>query len=155
EHLPMKHGPEPSFRERMGKFAKRHPALCGTTTIAMISIVLIGLLGAGVVRIYGALREVHARLKVREFDRNFTETQSLLNSALGHDEHLKRGLKMATNALEELESATGSPPLSAGWPSYLTVRERRRLSEQLIELVMLQARARVMVAKSHGTEHDR
>ena len=26
EHLPMKHGPEPSFRERMGKFARRHPA---------------------------------------------------------------------------------------------------------------------------------
>ena len=30
ENLPMKHGPEPSFRERMGKFARRHPAICGT-----------------------------------------------------------------------------------------------------------------------------
>ena len=42
EHLPMKHCPEPSFRERMGKFARRHPALCGTTSLALISIVLIG-----------------------------------------------------------------------------------------------------------------
>ena len=34
EDLPMKHCPEPSFRERMGKFARRHPGLCGTTSIA-------------------------------------------------------------------------------------------------------------------------
>jgi eukaryotic-like serine/threonine-protein kinase len=154
-HLPMKHGPEPSLRERMGKFVKRHPALCGTTSIALISILLVGLLGVGVVWIYGALLGAHARLKISQFERNFTEIQFLLNSAARSDEHLKRGLQMATTELEQLEGATGSPPLNAGWPKRLTVNERRRLGEQLIELVMLHARARVMVATRHGSEHDR
>jgi serine/threonine protein kinase/tetratricopeptide (TPR) repeat protein len=155
EHLPMKHGPEPSFRERTAKFAKRHPAICGTTSITILSVLLIGLLGAGVVKIYGALQEVYPRLKVRQFDRNFTEIQFRLNSAAASDEHLKRGLQMATYELEQLEGGTGTPPLSAGWPKRLTVKERRRLGEQFIELIMLHARARVMVATRHGSEHDR
>ena len=42
-----------------------------------------------------ALQDVYARVKVRQFDRTFTEIQFLLNTASGSDEHLKRGLKLA------------------------------------------------------------
>jgi serine/threonine protein kinase/tetratricopeptide (TPR) repeat protein len=155
EHLPMKHGPEPSFRERMGKFAKRHPALCGTTSIALMSILLIALLWVGIVKTFGALQDVYARLMVRQFDRNFTESQFLLYASAGSDRDLKRGLILATKELEQLENDTGSPPLSAGWPRRLTVTERHRLGEQLVELIMLEARARVMVARRHGSERER
>ena len=41
DNLPMKHGPEPSVRERMGKFARRHPGLCGSTSIALFSLVYL------------------------------------------------------------------------------------------------------------------
>ena len=155
ENLPMKHAPEPSFRERMGKFAKRHPAICGTTSIAMISIVVIALLTTAVVQTYGAFQGVYARVKVRQFDRNFTEIQFLLNTASGSDEHLKRGLKLAAHELAELKAETGSRPLSEGWPTRLTANEQKRLREQWIELTMLEARARVTVATRHGSEPER
>ena len=155
EHLPMKHGPEPSFRERMGKFAKRHPALCGTTSIALISILLIGLLGTAVVQTYGAFQGVYARVKVRQFDRNFTEIQFLLNTASGSDDHLKRGLKLAAHELGELEADIGPRGHWEGWPSRLTTTERRRLREQMVELTMLEARARVTVASRHASERER
>jgi eukaryotic-like serine/threonine-protein kinase len=155
DHLPMKHAPEPSFRERIGKFAKRHPALCGTTSIALISILLIALLGVGVVRTFGALQDVYARLMVGQFDRKVTEIQFLLNTSVGSDLYHKRGLMMATEALGQLEGDTGSPPLTAGWPKRLTVTERRRLGEQFVELLMLEARARITVARRHGSERER
>ncbi len=151
----MKYAPEPSFRERMGKFAKRHPAICGTTSLAVISIVVIALLTTAVVQTYGAFQGVYARVKVRQFDRNFTESQFLLNTASGSDEHLKRGLKLAAHELAELKAETGARPLSEGWPTRLTANEQKRLREQWIELTMLEARARVTVATRHGSEPER
>ncbi len=154
DNLPMKHGREPSFRERMGKFARRHPALCGTTSITLISIVLIALLGTAVVKTYGALIDVYARVKVRQFDRSFTEVQFLLNTANGSDDHLKRGLRLVSHELADIKSGTGSPPGSTGWPARLLTTERKRFREQLVEMMMLEARARVTLAKRHGTEGE-
>ena len=151
----MKHGPEPSFRERMGKFARRHPALCGTTSMALISVVLVALLGTAVVKIYGVLQDVHARLRVRQFDHSFTEIQFLLNTASGSDEHLKRGLRMANQEIGSIKAETGSKLGSAGWPRRLTATEQKRLREQMVEMIMLEARARVTLAKRHGSETDR
>ena len=77
----MKHCPEPSIRERMGKFARRHPGLCGSTSIALISVVLIGLLGGTVALGYDKMQDLFARVRIRSFDREFTEIQFLLNTA--------------------------------------------------------------------------
>ncbi len=155
EHLPMKHGPEPSFRERMGKFARRHPGLCGATSITLIALVLIAFLGATIVMGHRILQDIYARVQIRRFDRNFTEIQFLLNSASDSDENLKRGLAKASKELAHLEGETGLPPLTEGWPTRVTLVERRRLREQLVELIMLDARARVTRAKRHGSEDDR
>jgi eukaryotic-like serine/threonine-protein kinase len=154
ENLPMKHGPEPSFRERMGKFARRHPALCGTTSITLISIVLIAFLGTAVVKTYGVLGDVYARVKVRQFDRSFTEVQFLLNTASGSDDRLKRGLRKVSHELNDLRAGTGAPPGTSGWPARLSATEQKRFREQLVEMIMLEARARVTLAKRHGTERE-
>src|SRR5262249_5673083 len=108
DNLPMKHGPEPSFRERTGKFAKRHPVICGTTSIALFAIVLIGLLIGGIAKTYGALEDLYARVKIRQFDRDFTESQFLLNTPVGSDEHFTRGLKLAKKQLDQFDSGSGS-----------------------------------------------
>ena len=139
ENLPMKHGPEPSFRERMGKFARRHPTLCGTTSITLISIVLVALLGTTVVQLFAGAASTFSAAKVRQFDHKFTQVQFLLNTATGSDDHMKRGLIAARRELEELGSQTGSPALSAGWPKRLTALEQTRLREQFVEMVMLEA----------------
>ncbi len=112
----MKHGPEPSFRERMGKFARRHPALCGTTSIAFISIIMIALLGTAVVKIFRLLQVFQARVAVRHFDRTFTAIQFLLSAASGADDRLKRGLRSAHQEIERIKADTGSPPGTRAGP---------------------------------------
>jgi eukaryotic-like serine/threonine-protein kinase len=72
EYLPMKHGPEPSARERIGKWGRRHPALCGSTSIALISLVLLVLLGATVALVYDRMQGLAARVMIRVFERDFT-----------------------------------------------------------------------------------
>ena len=75
DDLPMKYCPEPSVRERMGKFARRHPGLCGSTSIAILAILLVGLLGGAVTLVYDKMQDLSARVRYRVFDHDFTEIQ--------------------------------------------------------------------------------
>ena len=155
DNLPMKHGPEPSVRERMGKFARRHPGLCGSTSIALLSLVLLVAMGAAAVFGYGLIQELAARLQWRIFDKDFTEIQFLLNTADASDEHLRRGIAKADTAFRYLGLADEKPAPSAGWFRRLKPDEQRRSREQLVELIMLEARARERLAKKRGSEADR
>ena len=115
----MKHCPEPSVRERMGKFARRHPGLCGSTSIAVLAVMAIGLLGGALTLVYDKMQELSARVQYRIFDRNFTESQFLLNTAGGSNEHLKKGIAKAVQTMKALGATTIAPALgangSAGW----------------------------------------
>ena len=44
-HRPLRYAPEPSLRERMTKWARRHPTLCSSTSIAILALTLMLLLG--------------------------------------------------------------------------------------------------------------
>lgn len=152
ENLPMKHCPEPSLRERLGKLARRHPTLCGTTSIAIICGLLIGLFAGTTVLVYEKLVQLDARVRLRVFDRDFTECQFLLNTVDGSRKHLSDGLQKARETLHELKVDAGADPRCAEWTRRLTRKERSHLREQLAELVMLEARASVMLATQVGTE---
>jgi serine/threonine protein kinase/tetratricopeptide (TPR) repeat protein len=155
DHLPMKHCPEPSMRERMAKFAWRHPGLCGSTSIALISIVLIGALGATIAVGYDQLQHLFARVRIRSFDRDYTEVQFLLNTAGCSDERLKRGIALSRRTLSELGFGPGGPARLGGWQKRLTPEEEQRFREQVAELIMLDARAGVLLASKTGNEADR
>ncbi len=140
ENLPMKHGPEPSPRERMCKWARRHPGLCGSSSIALISIVLLLMLGGAVALVYDKMQGLAARVMIRVFERDFTEIQFLLNTASVSDEHLTRGLAKATSTLARLGVEEDGRLGWSAWQQPLTPAERRRLREQAVELIMLDAR---------------
>ena len=95
DDLPMKHCPEPSLRERLGKWARRHPGLTGSTTIALASVVLLGLLTASIMLVYDGLIDLSARMKLQAFDRGFIDSQFLLHVAGPNDEFLKQGMQKA------------------------------------------------------------
>src|SRR5437588_517342 len=43
DHLPLKYAPEPSWRERFGKWVYRHPGLTSSTSVALVAaLVLLG-----------------------------------------------------------------------------------------------------------------
>ena len=153
--LPMKHGPEPSLRERAGKFARRHQALCSSTSIAIISLAFIVALGAGVAAVHSGMQGLVARFQRQAFEREFTEAQFLLNTAGASNRHLAGGLIVARRLFDRLDlPADGGDP-SAYWFRHITSAERHRLREQIIELMLLEARARVLIASRQGPESGR
>jgi eukaryotic-like serine/threonine-protein kinase len=154
-NLPMKHCPEPSVRERMGKWARRHPGLCSSTSIALLATLLIGLLGASVALVYDRMQDLSARVRYRVFDQNFAEVQFLLNTTSNSSEHVKKGIEEAAQTIAMAGDMTGTPARWDGWVQRLTPQERQRLREQIIELLMLEARAHVVVANQLGTAEER
>ena len=155
DDLPMKHCPEPSVRERMAKWARRHPGLCGSTSIAILAILLIGLLGGAVTLVYDKMQDLSARVRYRVFDQDFTEIQFLLNTTGGSNEHLKKGIAKAAQTIEPFGATTATPARWGDWVRRLTPEEGRRLREQVVELIMLEARARVLLASQSGSNDDR
>jgi serine/threonine protein kinase/tetratricopeptide (TPR) repeat protein len=155
DDLPLKHTPEPSLRERAGKFARRHRALCSSSSIALISLVFIVAMGTAVTVGYRGMQGLAARFQRQAFERDFVEAQFLLNTAGPSDRHLVAGLARARALFEQLELAEGRTRLAARWFPRLTIAEQRRVREQVVELMVLEARARVMLSSHHGTKSDR
>jgi eukaryotic-like serine/threonine-protein kinase len=155
EHRPMKHCPEPSLVERLGKWAKRHPGLCGSTSIALIAIVLLGLMGGTVFLVHDKMQQFAARVRIGVFDREFAECQFLLHTASGSSEHLKKGLDKARQTIDKLGIEPEGRAGFSEWDHRLMPAEQKRLREQIVELIMLDASARVMLADRRGSEADR
>ncbi|MGP0066499.1 MAG: protein kinase domain-containing protein, partial [Isosphaeraceae bacterium] len=155
DDLPMRHCSEPSFRERMGKFARRHPVLCGTTSIAILSILLLAGMGTAVVFAVGAVRDLAVRFQRQRFDRDFTETQFLLNTAAASDGNLAKGLAKAQECFKDLEMLDDETGRLSGWVLGLPRDEQQRLRELTVELIMLEARARILHAQKFGSESQR
>jgi tetratricopeptide (TPR) repeat protein len=171
DDLPMKHCPEPSVKERLGKWARRHPGLCGSTSIALISVVIIGLLAGSASYVYGSMLGLAARMKAQAFDRAFINSQFLLNVA-GHDrELLKKGVWDAKDTLGQMGISEPAPEVISNlgkasgsrsdhlpaWIGRLNPEEARRARRKIVELLVLEARAGVMLAAQEGSqvEHRR
>ena len=169
EDLPMKHCPEPSLRKRLGKWARRHPGLCGSTTIALVALVLLGLMTVSIMLVYDGMLDLAARMKLQAFDHGLIDSQFLLSVAGRNDEFLKKGTRTARKLLGQVgiadETTTGragarrardaGQKLPAQWLLRLEPEEARRLRRQIVELLILEARAGVIVASHGGSEDDR
>lgn len=99
ENLPMKHCPEPSPRERLAKWARRHPALSSSTSIAVVLLLLVAMLAGSVAFVYDRMMGLAARIKLQAFDHDFVDSQFLLNVGSGNDEFLKKGMRQAKQTL--------------------------------------------------------
>ncbi|MGZ3319034.1 MAG: serine/threonine-protein kinase, partial [Isosphaeraceae bacterium] len=169
EDLPMKHCPEPSLRERLGKWARRHPGLCGSTTIALVALVLLGLMTVSIMLVYDGMLDLAARMKLQAFDHGLIDSQFLLSVAGRNDEFLKKGTRTARKLLGQVgiadETTAGragarrardaGQKLPAQWLLRLEPEEAPRLRRQIVELLILEARAGVIVASHGGSEDDR
>jgi serine/threonine protein kinase/tetratricopeptide (TPR) repeat protein len=155
DDLPMKYAPEPSLRERVAKFSRRHRALCSSTSIALIGLTLILVMGAAAVAVYGGMQGLVARFQRQAFERDFVEAQFLLNTADASDRHLRAGLAKAVELLDRLPLADGRAAPDSAWFRSLTGGEQRRMRQELVELTILEARARVQLASRRGSDSDR
>jgi tetratricopeptide (TPR) repeat protein len=146
-HRPLRYAPEPSLRERTTKWAKRHPTLCSSTSIALLALTLILLLGAAVWFVTEALRNASARLHHGAFQAAFEECQFLLNTNGGPPEHLEQGIRLARHTLEGY-GVGGPGDWTAGpFVRRLPAAEQRALCEEISELVLLEVRASITLAE--------
>jgi tetratricopeptide (TPR) repeat protein len=169
DDLPMRHCPEPSLKERLRKWARRHPGLCGSTTIAFVSLLLMGLLAGSALYVYDSMLGLAARMKAQAFDRAFINSQFLLNVSGRDREFLKKGMREAKDTLGQMGIAEPAPEVIArlgrgsasrydhlqAWIGRLNSEEARRVRRKVVELLVLDARAGVLLAAHDGSEAER
>jgi serine/threonine protein kinase/Tfp pilus assembly protein PilF len=155
DDLPLKHTPEPSLRERLAKWVRRHPRACGSTSITLASVTVLLVFGVFLALMRSNLQDVSARLKYRMFQSKFDECQLLLNTSSGPTDHLSRGIAEASKALDLEGIDTSGQWRPDFWVGRLTASEQEYIRERTVELILLEARARTALAERRGSEVDR
>jgi eukaryotic-like serine/threonine-protein kinase len=139
--LPLKHAPERSVRERLQKWARRHPRLTSSTSIAALAGLLLVALSLG----YVSRRDRLARLEAEECRRLFVDdartAKTLLNRLEPNRNELLEGAGLCSRALERY-GIINDP----SWTDRAAVRllpevERQRLCADAGELLLVWARA--------------
>jgi serine/threonine protein kinase/Tfp pilus assembly protein PilF len=139
--LPLKHAPEPSLRERLQKWARRHPRLTSSTSIAALASLLLIALSLG----YASRRDRLVSLEADECRRLFVEdartAKALLNKLEPNQNELFEGASLCSQALQRY-GITDDP----SWTDRPAVRllpevEQQRLCDDVAELLLTWARA--------------
>jgi serine/threonine protein kinase/tetratricopeptide (TPR) repeat protein len=154
EDLPLKHTPEPSFRERLAKWVRRHPRICGSTSIVISSIVLLLIIGVLLAVVVNNLHNVSAQFKYRTFQTRFDECQLLLNTTSGPTDHLGRGIAEAEQAIDLEELSPSGQWRGDSWVGRLSASQQENIRERTVELILSEGRARTALAERRGSEAD-
>ena len=154
DDLPLKHTPEPSFRERFTKWTRRNPRLCGNSSIALSAALLVIGLGGLIGLFHGNMQNLAARLKLQVSHDDMNECRFLLNVAGGPAEHLGRGITLAQRTLEQQRIDRLGGWQSGSWVLRLTGVEQAAVAAQTSELILLTARAKLDLAERFGSKAD-
>ncbi len=146
EDRPLKYAPELSRIEQARKFARRHPRLASTATVAGAAALVLLAVGSALAAARSQLADTRARDMVRAHDAGMQQALCLVNTRLDLQDHLRHGIA----ACERTLGLLGAPD-DRNWTSHpawarLAAEDRRRLAEDRRELLLLLASARVRLA---------
>ena len=119
DDLPLKYAPEPSPRERVKKWLRRHPSTTRATPVALLAIVLLCGAGGIISLLSNNLQAASARLKFRAFQSKFSECQLRLNTTSGSVDHLAGGITLAQNALNDEGKGLWDANQERAWTRWL------------------------------------
>jgi serine/threonine protein kinase/Tfp pilus assembly protein PilF len=149
----LKYAPELSRVEQARKWARRHPRLTTAASVALVAALLLAgagaaltLLGANLTDTREQLSDAQAREQKQAFDGNVVRALCLVNTVAPQEDHLRRGVVVCERALSSYGVLEGD-----GWQSHpllarLSEGERRQIAEDVRELLLLLAGARVRLA---------
>src|SRR5205085_499730 len=140
-HLPLRHAAEPSVRERLQKWRRRHPFLASAATLGTAAAVVVAVLAAAIVVRGQRLTRLQALDHLRRTGEDARTAQLLLldrGAGLGQKDE---GVQLCRAALDRYRvlddpSWRESPAVRA-----LTPPQRDRLAEDVGDLLFLLARA--------------
>jgi serine/threonine protein kinase/tetratricopeptide (TPR) repeat protein len=149
EDRPLRYAPELSWRERLAKWRRRHPRLAVSGWMAVAATILLATSTFVLFSLWNRAREgdiaVAQRTKWR-FGTDANSARCFLSATVGELSPLKDGLESCERALGRygvLEHADWQK--TAAW-QLLGEEDQKELTEDIRELLLLLARARILMA---------
>jgi tetratricopeptide (TPR) repeat protein len=141
DDLPLKHAPEPSWRERLAKWSRRHRRLTSMTTIGVIAACLLAAVTVGFL-----VRQRHmARLEAADsFHRLTAEVRQadfLLGSRDATPQQIEEGVALCHHLLRRYGVLDDLSWSARPMVILLTAAQRYRLRQEIGQLLLLHARA--------------
>jgi serine/threonine protein kinase/lipoprotein NlpI len=152
EDRPLKYAPELSRVERARKFARRHPRLASSASVATAAVLVLLAVGTALAAARSQLADARSRDLLHQHDEGVLKALCLVNTRLEMQDHLRAGIIACERTL-----ALFGAPEDPDWERNdawlrLGPEERRRVAEDRRELLLLLADARVRQAA--GTEES-
>lgn len=135
--LPLRYAPEPSLRERLGKWARRHPRLTSTTTaaVAAFGLIAVTLVGATIL-----VRKHATANSLLSLNSKIQEAYSLIGSADSDPATVDRGVIVCDDVVRAYGEVNDRSWLARLAGTRLKARERDELRKHVGELLLLYAR---------------
>ncbi|MBX7103802.1 MAG: tetratricopeptide repeat protein, partial [Gemmataceae bacterium] len=121
-HEPLRHQREPSWRERAGKWVRRHPSATSGATVATVSAVLLFAATLAGLRIHQDRQLLAQRDNYRVFEDDVRAAQIALAHPSPDPEQWKLGTAAARRAWERFPDASPELPEERGRLAYLLAR---------------------------------
>jgi serine/threonine protein kinase/Tfp pilus assembly protein PilF len=147
---PLRYAGEPSWRERAGKWRRRHPRLSSLSTVAAVALVLIaslaGLLWEWRNRLVVSQHRVAvatAQTELREFLRDKQEVEVLLQLSTPELDLRQEALAKGDQLLRHLQARGVAPGTAGLQPVLLSTADRDQFQTALRELAL-------QLSQAHG-----
>jgi serine/threonine protein kinase/Tfp pilus assembly protein PilF len=141
DDLPLKHAREPSWRERLGKWARRHRRLTSMTSVSLVAIGLIAIVTGGFVVRQRHLGRLEAADQAHRLAAQVHQAEFLLGGRDAPLEQIEEGMALCAGILQRYrvvdERAWTTRPLV----TLLSDEERGRVRQDIGHVLLLAARA--------------
>jgi serine/threonine protein kinase/Tfp pilus assembly protein PilF len=150
----LRFAPDCSPRERLAKWARRHPRASSAGSVAAVAAIALTLSAIAVGWLSRAVAVADARAEHQAFLSDLHHCQVLLNTADALRDNRSRGFARALAAFRRYGLTKGTPEDALRNPriAALPEPERNTLREQLSELALHWARARALDAQAAPVE---
>ncbi len=150
EDLPLKHAPELSRAERLGKWVRRHPRLTSSASVATVAGLLLVGVGASLVGVRGHLASARQELeanqdrdRIRAYQAGTEQALFLVNTLTDLQDNLRLGLEVCEKTLGLFDVLDRPDWQDDPRWQRLGAESRHALAENTRELLLLLAWARV------------
>ncbi|HEY3788808.1 MAG TPA: tetratricopeptide repeat protein, partial [Urbifossiella sp.] len=148
--LPLRHAANPSHRERLRKWARRHPRITSSTTVAAVAGVLLMIVGTGAVVARERAQDFHALGQFSEHQKSFDNAQLFFDDRNQSAANREEALSKFRSLLERygVNEAGGSEWLEMEEVRRLPPGERDRLRGDIGETFYLMAEMALVQASA-------
>jgi serine/threonine protein kinase/tetratricopeptide (TPR) repeat protein len=141
DDLPLRHAPEPSLRERLGKWARRHPRLTSSTSVGIVSACLLLAVSMAFLARQGHLRRLEAADSFRRLSDEVRQADVLLGSRDADPRQVDEGIALCQKAVGRFRVLEDPRWPSSSLVTLLSQNDRRVLREDVGWLLFLWTRA--------------